>query len=275
MTSERRTDGGESGLRLDWPTPVTSRRGTVVKDGKAGRYLGEEATNWPTPDANAINLTESPETWLARREELKARGINGNGAGMPLGIAASAWQSPMARDARGPKRGATAEGAEPLAMQAGLWPTPRSRESGAYQRDHGAKDGTQRQTLTGAIRAWATPTSSTATIGDMEQARYSGSDQRRPSYAEASHHGRQPPTTSTPGEPCSPDGLTSPPRRRLNPTFVEHLMGFVLGWTCICGGSGDKACSRAKRLRALGNAMVPVAAATAWARLMRRYGSGT
>ena len=43
---------------------------------------------WPTPDASVANYGEGPTTWLARREELKKKGYNGNGAGMPLAIAA-------------------------------------------------------------------------------------------------------------------------------------------------------------------------------------------
>ncbi len=38
----------------------------------------------PTPSACVANDGERPETWLARREVVKAKGINGNGMGMPL-----------------------------------------------------------------------------------------------------------------------------------------------------------------------------------------------
>lgn len=41
----------------------------------------------PTTNASVANDGEEPETWLARREILKAKKINGNGAGMPLSIA--------------------------------------------------------------------------------------------------------------------------------------------------------------------------------------------
>jgi hypothetical protein len=50
--------------------------------------LGRMAARWPTPAASMPNDTEDPETWLARVELLKAKGMNGNGAGMPLAIAA-------------------------------------------------------------------------------------------------------------------------------------------------------------------------------------------
>ncbi len=41
----------------------------------------------PTPGATNPNESEDVETWKARREKLKAKGINGNGCGTPLGIA--------------------------------------------------------------------------------------------------------------------------------------------------------------------------------------------
>ena len=56
---------------------------------------------WPTPDASVANDGEGPETWLARRETLKEKGYNGNGAGMPLAIAV---QAPMERLGRCPCR---------------------------------------------------------------------------------------------------------------------------------------------------------------------------
>jgi hypothetical protein len=55
--------------------------------GRGSRAIPTCAPLWPTPDAGVFNATEDPETWLARREELKAKGINGNGMGTPLAMA--------------------------------------------------------------------------------------------------------------------------------------------------------------------------------------------
>lgn len=41
----------------------------------------------PTPNATVAQDGERPGTWLARREVVKAKRINGNGMGMPLTIA--------------------------------------------------------------------------------------------------------------------------------------------------------------------------------------------
>jgi hypothetical protein len=63
-----------------------------------------EAVGWPTPDGSAVQVGEGLETWMARRERLKQKGINGNGCGTPLSMAArmAGWPSPNAHDGRRP-----------------------------------------------------------------------------------------------------------------------------------------------------------------------------
>jgi hypothetical protein len=55
---------------------------------------------FPTPTACLANDGERTETWLARRERVKAKRINGNGMGMPLVIAAQLL-TPCANDWKG------------------------------------------------------------------------------------------------------------------------------------------------------------------------------
>ena len=64
--------------------------------GNPKRRLETEIAMLPTPNASVANYGESPETWLARREKLKEKGINGNGAGMPLSIAIQLLPTPRA-----------------------------------------------------------------------------------------------------------------------------------------------------------------------------------
>lgn len=87
-----------------------SRGGTWLKphgmsgmDSKTGRpgaggEFAKQATNWPTPSASVANDRESPESWHARAATLKAKHMNGNGAGLPLTVAAAQWPTPMASD---------------------------------------------------------------------------------------------------------------------------------------------------------------------------------
>jgi site-specific DNA-cytosine methylase len=49
---------------------------------------GEPGALWPTPDAAAFNVGADPDRHLERVAAIKARGINGNGAGLTLGMAA-------------------------------------------------------------------------------------------------------------------------------------------------------------------------------------------
>jgi DNA (cytosine-5)-methyltransferase 1 len=97
-------------IRL-WPTPVAedseqsrpsiARRAMGVAD-----TLTEATRLWPTPDAAVGNDGESPEAWRARqaawKREYDSRAAGevkaGNGAGLPLTIAAKEWATPTTQD---------------------------------------------------------------------------------------------------------------------------------------------------------------------------------
>lgn len=73
------------------PTPTASEGahggpGRTYGDGSP--TLGGIGRLLPTPAAGNPNDGEGSASWLARRDALKAKGINGNGMGMPLAIAA-------------------------------------------------------------------------------------------------------------------------------------------------------------------------------------------
>lgn len=77
----------------------SEKRGTVAE--RSTPELVSMTQHWPTPSAAVTNLTESPESWQARADGLKEKHGNGNGAGMPLTVAASAWPTPASRDQKG------------------------------------------------------------------------------------------------------------------------------------------------------------------------------
>ena len=164
-TSSWRTSGDlfpedSTGFSGRWPPSGTMQSGVAYKLDKLEPTTNEsDGSAWPTPSASVVNDGESPETWFARRERLKAKKINGNGAGTPLTIASVAWPTPAARDWRG------ANGPEHMTRE----------------RPH------------------------------MDQL---------PNYV--CHASHQAQTTSD-------DGNESP--TRLNPLFVEWLMGMPIGWT--------------------------------------------
>jgi hypothetical protein len=122
--------GAWTKLSPDSTNSVTRWRGHASAQVTSEQSTGESvSSSWPTPDAAVSNIGEEPETWLARKEKLKAKGINGNGMGTPLAIAVRLW--PTATDAK-------ASGAA------------------GYSTDSGRHSGT---TLTDAANGlWATPT---------------------------------------------------------------------------------------------------------------------
>ncbi|WP_255252762.1 hypothetical protein [Curtobacterium sp. 'Ferrero'] len=59
------------------------------REGGHGPTLADEVEHLlPTPSAAVVNDGEDTGSWLARRARVKATGVNGNGMGMPLTIAA-------------------------------------------------------------------------------------------------------------------------------------------------------------------------------------------
>ncbi len=64
-------------------------------------YAVHVFSQWPTPSASVANDGESPQTWHARAAKLKEKHGNGNGAGLPLTVAAVQWPTPAARDSKG------------------------------------------------------------------------------------------------------------------------------------------------------------------------------
>jgi len=93
----------------------------------------------PTPAACNPQDGEELQTWLARRELIKAQKKNGNGMGTPLAIAVQMWPTAQARDWKGPS-GRSIKGTErdlPMAVQ--IWPTPAARD----WRDNGTEPAAQ------------------------------------------------------------------------------------------------------------------------------------
>ena len=94
--------GGEG---LAWPTPTcqAAKHGPPtdweMSSGRNGIWIAVE--KWPTPNKmDCTDLSESPESFDARRARLKAKHSNGNGAGRVLAVEARRWPTPGAADNR-------------------------------------------------------------------------------------------------------------------------------------------------------------------------------
>lgn len=112
--------------------------------GKPLAPSGAASALFPTPDASVANDGEGVETWSARRERVKAQGINGNGMGMPLTIAVQTLPTPRAMDyaatmgAPGAARHVEAgNGSLAEVIGAKLMPTPTTSDSNGIG-EHGA-----------------------------------------------------------------------------------------------------------------------------------------
>jgi hypothetical protein len=167
---------------------------------------------WPTPDAMVANLHESVESVLERRERIKATGINGNGFGLRLQTAVKMWQTPVSDDAVERTAGKYNSRGEPkLSAQVKLWPTPRAND--AEKRGNIAND--IRNGLPAAAKYWAMPVA--------RDARTFRGAARAPNAL-----GSEPLSVQVSQQEQATDGA-------LNPTWVEWLMGFPLGWTALEG----------------------------------------
>jgi len=99
------------------------------------RMSGNDCIGWPTPAAQEFEIKDVGRM-LERREEVRAKGYNGNGFGMSLGMQAvavcSGWPTPQARDTKGaPLHGPHDRGSKvpPLNEVCRLagWPTPNAQ----------------------------------------------------------------------------------------------------------------------------------------------------
>lgn len=87
----------ESELPTDAPDCSSLPLLPTVRATRGGSHT-ETVELLPTPSAGNFNDGETPESWEARRERQKARGINGNGMGTPLTVAVQLLPTPLASD---------------------------------------------------------------------------------------------------------------------------------------------------------------------------------
>ena len=214
----------ESIARID--KPFANLNDTVVKE------------LLPTPSACNANDGEGTETWLARREVVKARVKNGNGMGMPLSIAVQLLPTPTTQDGAncgGPSQ--FERNTLPLNAEVTLLPTPEAKNSHAgpdYARMN--REGSGGHNLVTAV--------SYHNISDSQWGKYA------PAIARWEALTRPAPAPTEPNRNGKP---------RLNPAFSEWMMGWPAGWVTdpVIG------ISRNDQLRIVGNGVCSQQAAAA------------
>lgn len=125
---------------------------------------GTASSSWPTADAQVMNDGESSETFLTRQARQKAKGINGNGFGLTLAMAAQLWPT-VSVDGLHNRVGVTETSGDGLSTAAKLWTTPQAHDSGQgdaarvgrYATEHGGKN------LADDVMLWSTPHTSIST----------------------------------------------------------------------------------------------------------------
>lgn len=203
----------ETGMR-SWPTPTSHERTHTPRDVDHGAQLANDAANWPTPGArdwkdvgNLPPRTEGVGVFAERKDQLPR--------------VAQGWPTPKVSDWKGadPAREENRSGArhqgDGLATTAPNWPTPRVAQSWPSPNTKGS-DSAARHTTDpeGAMNPGTTLTDASRSFPPVL-------------------------TTSTCGPECSPKHpgssrhFRSPRHLRLNPRFVEWLMGLPDLWSQV------------------------------------------
>lgn len=217
-----------TGAARNWPTPTTQDgKHATNSPGQEGRNgLVIQALNWQTPKA--------------RGDDWSPNAKPSNGGGHGLGAQVRKWQTPAVDSFR--SRGGDRKHEQGLDQQARSWATPTAHLA-PRGRNFTLSDGhTKPHDLTTQVRNWPTPDSVSSSAGarsrspqELEAMRngvQTGKYARQVTLQDAAalHCSRPDLTTSTDGASSS---ASSP---KLNPLFVELLMGFPPGWT-DCGVS--------------------------------------
>jgi DNA (cytosine-5)-methyltransferase 1 len=147
-----------------------------------------------------MNDGQDVEKYQSRRRRLQEKHRNGNGAGLVLSMASAMWQTPTVLDSGGRD-----------------YVYPSGDKTKPFSTLVGQAQGTKFEAA-----MWATPTvqDSANTAGPSRFDRSS-----HPLNVQAVSLGPLVPATPSAGAP------TSPTTRRLNPRFVEALMGWPIGFS--------------------------------------------
>jgi len=252
--SARRISGSDCS---GWPTPESSDAtggrvskevgGTRPSGAKRAVTLGTAASlaGWPTPEAQEFEHADI-DNLMGRREKIKAQGINGNGFGLTLGMAAhlaqssepSSMSADTGQDAREHEKAITPKPAPVASGTIAGWVTPsvfdatnqNTPETWAARNERnentGGKTPAKDLAVQSQLAGWQSPTSGDAK-GRTYQ--YDNHDKDRPRL---SNEGllRGMPVTSSPAETASGDASQPRVKQVLNPAFSLWLMGFPPSW---------------------------------------------
>ena len=195
---------------LSWPTAKSSdwkSEGMAAGMRRRSPNLNIKARAWPTPN-------------VSRNAQTAANPTPGQTGGDTLGGVAQNWGTPTVGTNNGIGQDNPTKGSR-LQDQAATWPTPKTMTGGANSNREN-RPNTGGADLQEIVKSWPTPST------NEDKYRLQGNSQQSNGLAATamkSHYLHQGPKTLKPGKPSSAS------TRRLNPRFVELLMGWLIGWT--------------------------------------------
>lgn len=170
--------------------------------------------NWPTPAASRGGYNQSDSPGAKIRPSIRTLAVTNQ------------WPTPQARDHRSGETASDYGNSRPLNEAATWWATPAAHERAQDPRqvDHGAQ-------LANQAAMWATPNTGESRSGHGRRGSPRDPSDPRQSARDLEVQAAR---CSHPGPRTAEDGLPlSLQTRRLNPRFVEWLMGFPIGWTAF------------------------------------------
>lgn len=219
-SEKRRAHGSNESIQSQaehWPTVTASETHSPHPRRAGDRTLTDSAKHWPTPVCPAPRNNDDTATRDCGQNQFD------------LKKAITQWPTPrtITGGAESSKRkkelGRTESGGGDLQAATKAWPTP-----GANDHKGSAREGQRRGQLDEAAeQLWQTPT--TPVGGRMSRGQERSSELLIAGQATALTSSLQAQPTSTLGDESSPNDSTLRPR--LNPAFVEWLMGLPHGWT--------------------------------------------
>lgn len=201
---------------------------------------------FPTPDAGVFNLTTDPETNDARRERMKAKDYNGNGAGLTLAQAVQMYPTSTASSGgdnnQSPAVTERGHGRNLAGFVRYQTPTVDDANQGAGGRISGDFKSLTRQVIHGSRTPIARDTPSVGTPTDAPTRTIASlllegfeipaaPTKALPTPAARDYRSPNSKPYSERGGGTKGEQLPNAVGGSLSPTWVELLMGFPPGWT--------------------------------------------
>ena len=203
-----------------WKKMVTERSGDCLVRRKRARHTNasdaSSLRNFPTPEAHTVekySLQKDGQKKTQRSRNLTAMAINGE---------LDNWATPQASDHVEGARTAKESNQKCLGRdlnQMENWPTPRAGNPGSR------KPGTGGKILAEEAKNWGTPRGSMANSPTEKQIKLGAPAKKIEDQVMCEEHA---------GPPAPEKSSTSGKNHgspKLNPNFVEQLMGLEVGWT--------------------------------------------